>query len=461
VRRRIFRGAAAVAGVSLLVGIVSAAVVGRTAQTGVRDDLVRQARATAALLEEELAGAPVVELTRRGRELLQVVQRIGGHDYVEAAVVTGRTVRPLTADPVLLPALPDEATERSFFEVDVGAERVFATAAVADIGSRLRLLIVLGRVEPVLAQRALIRPVVVALGIGLALAAVLAWWLARSVARRLDPLRDASAAIAAGDLSARAPVTGDDEIAAAAGAFNEMAAALAAARDREHDFLLSVGHDLRTPLTTIRGYAEALAAGDVPGEDLARVAGVLHAQADRLSRLVEDLMLLARLEAGEYRLRPEEVDLAAHVAGVAGEHRPAADAARVRLVVERRDEVRVVVDPDRIAQITSNLVENALRYTPEGGTVTVRVGRLEAGPGLEVADTGPGIDPVDLPRVFERLYVAQRYRAVRPEGSGLGLSIVDRLVRAMGGRVVVDSTPGSGTTVTVVFPSGGAPPQGS
>ncbi len=109
----------------------------------------------------------------------------------------------------------------------------------------------------------------------------------------------------------------------------------------------------------------------------------------------------------------------------------------------------VEIDPDRIAQIAGNLLDNALRYTPEGGSVAVRL-RSEAGVvRFEVADSGPGIDREDLPHVFERLYVAQRYRPVRPEGSGLGLTIVKELTDAMGGRVSVDSSPGRGTSVTV------------
>ena len=109
------------------------------------------------------------------------------------------------------------------------------------------------------------------------------------------------------------------------------------------------------------------------------------------------------------------------------------------------------VDPDRLAQIAGNLIENALRYTPEAGVVEFRVASTEAGVELEVADSGPGIEPEDLPHVFERFFVAHRYRGVRPEGSGLGLSIVHRLVTAMGGRVDVASGPG-GTTFAVEIP---------
>jgi signal transduction histidine kinase len=167
---------------------------------------------------------------------------------------------------------------------------------------------------------------------------------------------------------------------------------------------------------------------------------------------VEDLMLLSRLQAREFTLRPEDVELDAHVRGVAEDFLGRAAEGSVQLVIETDPTGPVSVDPVRIAQIVSNLVENGLRYTPEGGSVTVRVLSSPSDVAIEVADTGPGIDPEDLPKVFDRLYVAQHYRAVRPEGSGLGLSIVKELVTAMGGAVAVDSRPGHGTTVIVRLP---------
>jgi signal transduction histidine kinase len=179
-------------------------------------------------------------------------------------------------------------------------------------------------------------------------------------------------------------------------------------------------------------------------------------QADRLSRLVEDLMLLSRLEARQFTLRSEPVDVAAHLKEVVDALRPRADDARVRLLVEDPGPSDVpetaMLDPDRMAQIVTNLVENALRYTPEGGSVVLRVGGDTATVHYVVTDTGPGIDSSDLPHVFERLHVAQRYLSVRPEGSGLGLSIVKELVGALGGTVEVSSELGVGTTVVVRLP---------
>jgi two-component system sensor histidine kinase VicK len=235
-------------------------------------------------------------------------------------------------------------------------------------------------------------------------------------------------------------------------AFNEMAVRLEDGKRRERDFLMSVGHDLRTPLTTLRGYAEAIDSGTIEADDLGRVGGVLRRQTDRLSRLIEDLTLLSRLEAREFSLRPEAVDLAAHVRGLVEGHDGRAQGLHVKLIAELDEVGTIDIDPDRIDQIVGNLIDNALRYTPEGGEVSVSLEQREGEVALAVADTGPGIDREDLEHVFERLYVAQRYRPVRPEGSGLGLSIVKELVDAMGGQIDVASVLGSGTEVTVSFP---------
>jgi signal transduction histidine kinase len=214
---------------------------------------------------------------------------------------------------------------------------------------------------------------------------------------------------------------------------------------------MSVGHDLRTPLTTIRGYAEGLDAGEIEAADLARVGSVLRTQTDRLSRLVEDLTLLARLEAREFTLRTEPVDLAAHLKEIVEGYRTRADDAYVRLEFEAEPIGVLDVDPDRVAQICGNLLDNALRYTPDGGVVRVEVLGEDGRAAIRVTDSGPGIDAEDLDHVYERLYVAQRYRPVRPEGSGLGLSIVKELADAMGAEVTVTSELGVGTTVVVAL----------
>ena len=152
-------------------------------------------------------------------------------------------------------------------------------------------------------------------------------------------------------------------------------------------------------------------------------------------------------------MRPEPVDLAAHLAEQVEAHRVRAEKLGVRFESTIAPVGIVEIDPDRVSQILGNLVDNALRYTPEQGAVSVTLNGSPLGVQFAVADTGPGIDAEDVPRVFDRLYVARHYRPVRPEGSGLGLSIVKELVDAMRGEVAVTSVPGQGTTVAVSLPT--------
>ncbi|MDJ0924958.1 MAG: HAMP domain-containing sensor histidine kinase [Acidimicrobiia bacterium] len=472
-RRQVLWSALAVAAVTLTAGLVAGAAIQRELVRESEAELLRQAEATARLIQTAIRDA--VPASDRNETLtvartLEIARSVGGHDYVEARLIGLSADRPglagVNETPVLDSLGSDPPLDR-VAETEVAGEPVLAYVRAIPISPRNdpTLLIAIGRSEPLLATNILAKPLLFSLGVGAILAIVLANWVAGQVGRRLDRLETASRAIAAGDFTVRAPADGSDDVARLGGAFNEMAGQLDAARRRERDFLMSVGHDLRTPLTTLRGYAEALDTGQIDPDDLERVGGVLHRQTDRLSRLIDDLTLLARLEAREFTMRPEPVELTAHMRELVDSHRPRADDIRVQLVAELAEVGVVTVDPDRIGQIVGNLVSNGLRYTPEGGTVRVGLTGDDAAVSLSVADTGPGIDPEDLPHVFERLYVAQRYRPVRPEGSGLGLSIVKELTSAIGGTVKVESRLGAGTVVTVDLPrssgqvaSGGSDP---
>lgn len=254
--------------------------------------------------------------------------------------------------------------------------------------------------------------------------------------RLTDPLRraeEASRRIAAGDLAARVPEPSGgarDEVGDLSRSINAMAATLERSRGLEQQFLLSVSHDLRTPLTSIQGYAEALADGtlsDGPG-----AGTVIAAEARRLDRLVRDLLELARLDARSFRFELANVELHDLVEACVEGFAPEAESAGVTVTVDTMPAV-VWGDPDRLAQAVANLLENALKYTRSQVAVRVAVGDGRAT--LTIDDDGPGIAPDDRPHVFERLYVA-RHQPVRKEsGSGLGLAIVRELVAAMDGTV--------------------------
>ncbi|MCP3974664.1 MAG: HAMP domain-containing histidine kinase [bacterium] len=457
-RRRIFWGVLVAAVVALLIGLAPGAVIRRQQLDANRAELNRQAEVTARLLGDQIQPTLRSDDRLQLRQTLRQSRLIGGYDYLEAAIVDGGGIRSILLDPVLIPMLEVGAFDRpSVRQFDINGTPVFATSRLIRVGE-VRLLIVFGREEPLLAARSFTGPLAFGLIAGLALALAVSVLVSRRLGRRLAGLEEAAIGLASGDLGARAPVEGGDDLAELSSTFNHMAASLQRSQRRERDFLMSVGHDLRTPLTTIRGYAEGLAAGIIEPEDFPRVADVLHRQTDRLSRLVEDLMLLARLEAREFTMRPERVDLAAHVKEIVEAHRVRAEKLGVRFEAHIQPVGIVEVDPDRVAQLLGNLVDNALRYTPEQGSVVLSLTGNPELFTLEIADTGPGIDPEDIPRVFERLYVAQHYRPVRPEGSGLGLSIVKELVDALGGRVDVMSEPGHGTTVRLSLPKAVAEP---
>jgi two-component system sensor histidine kinase BaeS len=284
---------------------------------------------------------------------------------------------------------------------------------------------------------------------GAGLAAALSFVLARSIVRPVRRVAEASHALAVGETPVRLPEEGPRELASLAHAFNEMAEQLAVSRESERNFLLSVSHELKTPLTAIRGYAEGLSEGAFAAED---AAGTILVEARRLERLVRDLLDLARMNRREFSVRREAVDLGEVVAEVVARHEASAREFEVTLAAEAVG-AWVEADHDRLLQVASNLIENALRETPPGGTVTVR-----AEPGrLVVADTGPGLEVGDLPRAFDRFFLYDKYGRERPVGSGLGLAIVRQLSEAMGGSVAVESSPGSGATFVVALPPALAP----
>jgi two-component system sensor histidine kinase BaeS len=351
--------------------------------------------------------------------------------------------------------LSGETMARRVVDLEGGAVVEVVAEPVAEIGRTGTVLAaVLIHQSDVLEFRSIIRQMVFPLLVAALVAAVVAGRLSKWFVKRLAHLREAASELAGGNHEARAAVEGSDEIAAVAGSFNEMADELDAARQREREFLMSVGHDLRTPLTTVSGYVEVLQEGNLDGPELSRIAGVLERETGRLKRLIEDLMLLARLESNEFSIRAEPVEVSAHLGETIDAYRGRAEAAHVTLRFESAGGGTVAIDPDRLDQIAGNLIENALRYTPEAGTVTVR---LAVGPGsvrLEVVDTGGGISADDLPHVFEKFYVARKYRRVRPEGSGLGLSIVHEIVTAMGGTIDARSNiDHPGTIITVLLPT--------
>jgi two-component system sensor histidine kinase BaeS len=274
------------------------------------------------------------------------------------------------------------------------------------------------------------------------LAAFAAFLLARRISRPVDRIAAAARTLTRGTHPEPVPVEGATEIATLAVAFNDLAAQLRRAQEAERNFLLSVSHELKTPLTAIRGYAEAVQDGAFEPR---AAAATVASEARRLERLVHDLLDLARMHRTDFSVLNTEIDLAEVVDDVVRRYQPQAESFKVSLVAAGDTRAPAVGDADRVLQVASNLVENALRLTPPGGEV-----RVVAAPGiLRVEDTGPGLAESDTEHAFERFYLYERYGRERPVGTGLGLAIVKELTLAMGGSVEVESRPGRLTVFTV------------
>jgi signal transduction histidine kinase len=297
--------------------------------------------------------------------------------------------------------------------------------------------------------RVLSVPGTVVLIVATALAALFIFWPAR---RRLRALEDASARLGAGDLAARAPERGGDEIARVARAFNRMAAELAArdeavrTADRlRRQMLADVSHELNTPLTAMRGYLETLHMSDVvlDTQTRERYLETVERETRRLERIVRDLLDLARYENAAAALDIRAFAVERVFDHVLQRHEYEARTRRIALGAQVADNAdQMIADPDRIEQVIENLVANALRHTPDGGSIELRADADGDGICLSVVDSGEGIPPEHLPHVFERFYKVDASRSHPSGGSGLGLSIAKAIVERHGGTIGVTSVPG-------------------
>ena len=290
-----------------------------------------------------------------------------------------------------------------------------------------------------------------AVTVAAALALVLTWLLSRGIVGPVEALTAAARRMERGDLKARVETRSRDEVGALAGAFNAMADSLERTEALRKQMVTDVAHELRTPLTNLRGQLEAIQDGILPAD--APTIRSLHEEALLLGRLVDDLQEIATAEAGRLRLDRERVSALEALEAAAAAFRAEAAARRISLLVSGDDAGVVDADRARLGQVLRNLVSNAVAHTPPGGRVTLRASRDGSRVAISVADTGPGIAPEHLPRVFERFYRADASRSRATGGAGLGLAIVKHLVEAHGGDVSIESGPAAGTIVTCRFPA--------
>ncbi len=300
---------------------------------------------------------------------------------------------------------------------------------------------------------------------------LLGWAIARSVARPLRRIALAAEAVADGNYSHKIPETGPAEVKQVASAFNSMVQQVQASQTAMRDFVSNVSHDLKTPLTSIQGFSQALLDGTASDDETRiRAATIIHNEATRMRRLVEDLLDLARIDAGQIVMDKNPINLKALLSITLDSLAPQIAAKNI-ILSKDFDTVPVVVgDGDRLKQVFTNLLDNAIKHTPPGGKIRID-GHLALAPEnastivrradmvasaqrfarIAIADTGPGIPPEELSRIFERFYQVDKSRKQGP-GIGLGLAIVYNIVKGHGGHIQAQSKVGHGTQFTVWLP---------
>jgi signal transduction histidine kinase len=318
--------------------------------------------------------------------------------------------------------------------------------------------------DPVFAE--LLRPLLIAGLLALGISIVLAAIITRSVTRPMQHVAQAADRIAGGDYSQRVPVEGSSEVQEMATNFNAMTQQVRDTQQSQRDFLANVSHELKTPLTSIQGFSQAIKDGLTNDpESIRKSAAIIFDESNRMGRMVSELLDLARIESGQIVMRSEPVKIDQVLLSVVEKMTLRAQQSNIALNAQVPNDLPVINgDGDRLAQVFSNLIDNALKHTSAGGKVAVSArslsaistkrGKLSASSvEVIVADTGSGIPPEDLPRIFDRFYQVDKSRA-RSSGSnlGLGLAIVKQIVVGHGGSIEAESIVGLGTKFVVTLP---------
>lgn len=286
------------------------------------------------------------------------------------------------------------------------------------------------------------------------LALLLGTWLARSLTRPLQTLRDTALTLADGDLDQRVPQLNTDEMSTVGNAFNEMAAQVQGMVAEQKAFAGNAAHELRTPITAIRLRTERMLSGSLDPETVHEYITEIDSEATRMGSLVNDLTLLARLDANRLQIGDGEIDIGRVVTALIDELQPRATRKSITLTLDRPPGMTPVkATTSHVQVVFRNLLDNAIKYTPMGGSVTCQLRQLERAIVVTVRDTGEGISEADLPRVTQRFYRADQAHTREVDGIGLGLSLVTSLLAAYGGTLAISSEGiEQGTTVTATWP---------
>jgi signal transduction histidine kinase len=285
------------------------------------------------------------------------------------------------------------------------------------------------------------------------LAMIFAAWLGSWITAPLKEIEAASEAVAAGEFR-QISLQGPDEVKNLAGSYNEMVNRVQTTQQSQRDFVANVSHELKTPLTSIQGFSQAILDGTVDSEgSLQKAAGIIKSESDRMYRLVVDLLDLARFDAGTIVLDRRALDLNKILSGVVDQLIPQAAEAMVHLSLDVEPMPTCVGDEDRLAQVFTNLVDNAIKNTPAEEIVHINAWNEEMFARIQIRDSGEGIEEEHLTRIFERFYKIDKSRKKDGKpGTGLGLAIAKQIVQAHGGKIFVESTLGVGSVFEVILP---------
>lgn len=471
---------------TMIAALLAVFLAGTGAAVLLRNQQIRAAERTLTLLAQNVAAR--YRLTALGREgTEQVIRRFAEQEGVRLLAVNRRGIivydsgGELTGQSV--PDLQEAASsEEARFPRTVrlrfsdGTDLLAAPLPLPDQvrprfqGGLAALLLAVPAASLLGTWRELLPALLLTGVVALAAAAGLAWYFSQRISRPIIEMTKAAQRMAKGDYDVHVPDDGDDELAELGRAFNTMAHETKVARQTQRNFLANVSHDLRTPLTSIQGFSQALIDGAVQTEEQRqRVAQIIHDEASRLAKLVQHLLDLARIESGRFVMAQEELDLNKTLAEVEKRYTALAEAQGVRFVVRRpRKALPMIGDPERLEQVLTNLLDNAFHYARlgNGGQPEVQlIGKLGGVRGAAsatgggdlgrwwieviVKDNGPGISGEDLPYIFDRFYRGNSSQA--GSSVGLGLAIAREIVHAHGGEIHVESGE-QGTTFTVRLP---------
>jgi len=445
----------------VIAGVVSAAIAVQLFQGYTRDssyeELAREARGIARLygdaaLRAAEEGTPAPDFATEALELATGDQLY----YFGATAFPGQDVGVERLAESALPADVRAADKQVAFEFRPPGERRTFLAVSQPLrlepGAPALGAIVVAKPRDVVREQWV--PLIGRLAAAVAIGGLLAWllgaWLSRRISGPIQELALASDEIASGNYAVQVPVgRGGSEVSHLSERFNEMAARLAATEERERQFLMSVSHELRTPLTAIKGHVDALRDGLVDDPELVGASlDVVANEATRLERLVGDVLDLAKLRAHRFTVHTEEVDMGRLVEQAYGSFGDEARRREITYSLGGADSApTIITDGDRVLQVITNLLKNAFRWTPDGGSIGLALDASNGTVRVDVTDTGPGIAREDAQRIFSP------FVSHDTQGTGLGLPIAQELAGALGGRIELDTEPGKGSRFRLVLPA--------